>query len=36
MFLFGATGTLAYIAYGLVTWYAIRRHRPAPRAGVPG
>ncbi len=33
MFLFGATGTLAYIGYGLITWYAIRRHRPAP--GVP-
>ena len=28
MFLFGATGTLAYICYGLVTWYAIRQHRP--------
>ncbi len=28
IFLFGATGTLAYVAYGLVTWYAIRRHGP--------
>jgi O-antigen/teichoic acid export membrane protein len=29
IFLFGATGTLAYIGYGLITWYAIRSHRPA-------
>ena len=28
IFLFGATGTLAYVIYGLITWYAIRRHRP--------
>ena len=26
IFLFGATGTLAYAVYGLVTWYAIRQH----------
>jgi O-antigen/teichoic acid export membrane protein len=32
IFLFGATGTLAYIIYGLITWYAIRRHRPALQA----
>jgi len=31
LFLFGATGTLAYISYGLITWYAIRQHRPAGR-----
>ena len=29
IFLFGATGTLAYVVYGLITWYAIRRHAPA-------
>jgi O-antigen/teichoic acid export membrane protein len=29
IFLFGATGTLAYVGYGLITWYAIRSHRPA-------
>jgi O-antigen/teichoic acid export membrane protein len=29
IFLFGATGTLAYVSYGLITWHAIRRHRPA-------
>jgi hypothetical protein len=29
IFLFGATGTLAYVGYGLITWHAIRRHRPA-------
>jgi O-antigen/teichoic acid export membrane protein len=32
IFLFGATGTLAYIIYGLITWYAIRQHEPAGRA----
>ena len=26
IFLFGATGTLAYVLYGLITWYAIREH----------
>lgn len=26
IFLFGATGTLAYLGYGLITWYAIRHH----------
>jgi len=26
VFLFGATGTLAYLLYGLITWHAIRRH----------
>jgi hypothetical protein len=31
IFLFGATGTLAYVIYGLITWYAIRQHRPARR-----
>jgi O-antigen/teichoic acid export membrane protein len=29
VFLFGATGTLAYSLYGLITWYAIRQHRRA-------
>lgn len=29
VFLFGATGTLAYTLYGLITWYAIRQHRRA-------
>jgi O-antigen/teichoic acid export membrane protein len=29
VFLFGATGTLAYTLYGLITWYAIRQHRMA-------
>ncbi|MDR3671655.1 MAG: oligosaccharide flippase family protein [Holophaga sp.] len=32
IFLFGATGTLAYVIYGLITWYAIRQHRPARKA----
>ena len=27
VFLFGASGTLAYVGYGLITWYAIRQHR---------
>ena len=27
VFLFGASGTLAYLGYGLITWYAIRQHR---------
>ena len=41
LFLFGATGTVAYAIYGLITWQAIRAHsgrRPAgagPRAGDP-
>jgi hypothetical protein len=26
VFLFGATGTVAYVGYGLITWYAIRVH----------
>ena len=29
IFLFGGTGTLAYIGYGLITWHAIRQHGPA-------
>jgi O-antigen/teichoic acid export membrane protein len=33
IFLFGATGTLAYTIYGLITWYAIRQHRRAGSAG---
>jgi O-antigen/teichoic acid export membrane protein len=32
IFLFGATGTLAYVVYGLITWYAIRQHRPVRKA----
>ncbi len=31
IFLFGATGTLAYTLYGFITWYAIRQHRAAAR-----
>jgi O-antigen/teichoic acid export membrane protein len=29
IFLFGATGTLAYALYGFITWHAIRQHRGA-------
>jgi O-antigen/teichoic acid export membrane protein len=29
IFLFGATGTLAYTLYGFITWHAIRQHRGA-------
>jgi O-antigen/teichoic acid export membrane protein len=32
IFLFGATGTLAYVIYGLITWYAIRAHSAARKA----
>lgn len=35
VFLFGATGTLAYVIYGLITWHAIRRHRRAVPAAAP-
>lgn len=27
VFLFGAAGTVAYVSYGLITWYAISQHR---------
>jgi O-antigen/teichoic acid export membrane protein len=32
IFLFGATGTLAYVIYGLITWYAIHQHRKTLKA----
>jgi len=35
LFLFGATGTLAYTVYGLITWHAIRQHRRAALAPLP-
>jgi O-antigen/teichoic acid export membrane protein len=38
LFLFGATGTLAYTVYGLITWHAIRTHaggRLRPRGAEP-
>ena len=36
IFLFGATGTLAYAIYGLITWHAIRSHAGASASGRPG
>jgi hypothetical protein len=39
IFLFGATGTLAYVVYGLITWHAIRSHAaagPGPARDGPG
>ena len=36
IYLFGATGTLAYTVYGLITWHAIRCHARAAGSGLPG
>ena len=34
VFLFGAAGTVAYLGYGLITWYAIAQH-PGQHQGAP-
>jgi O-antigen/teichoic acid export membrane protein len=35
IFLFGASGTLAYVVYGLITWHAVRTHVAGSRIRPP-